>query len=340
MKETFGILPSGENTSIYTISCGGLTAAVTDYGAALVKLLVPDRDGVLADVVLGYDDCNGYRTGPCFLGATVGRSANRIQGASFSIGEKTFTMTPNEGANNLHSGPDFYHNRMWKVLSHDEDAITLELRSPNGDQGFPGNAVIKVTYQLDSEGGLHIIYDAICDQDTIINLTNHSYFNLAGQDKVDAAMDQILSLPGRFFNPDNAENIPTGELRSVAGTPMDFRSPKPIGRDINEDYDALNLQGGYGHNWEVFCNPCAQLSDPESGRIMAVYTDCPGVQFYAGNFLKETGKGGVYYGKRSGICLETQYYPDSIHHSEWPQPITKAGKKYHSETVYRFTTVQ
>ena len=340
MKETFGILPSGENTSIYTISCGGLTAAVTDYGAALVKLLVPDRDGVLADVVLGYDDCNGYRTGTCFLGATVGRSANRIQGSSFSIGEKTFTMTPNEGANNLHSGPDFYHNRMWKVLSHDEDAITLELRSPNGDQGFPGNAVIKVTYQLDSEGGLHIIYHAICDQDTIFNLTNHSYFNLAGQDKVDAAMDQILSLPGRFFNPDNAENIPTGELRSVAGTPMDFRSPKPIGRDINEDYDALNLQGGYDHNWEVFCYPCAQLSDPESGRIMAVYTDCPGVQFYAGNFLKETGKGGVYYGKRSGICLETQYYPDSIHHSEWPQPITKAGKKYHSETVYRFTTVQ
>ena len=340
MKETFGILPSGENTSIYTISCGGLTAAVTDYGAALVKLLVPDRDGVLADVVLGYDDCNGYRTGTCFLGATVGRSANRIQGSSFSIGEKTFTMTPNEGANNLHSGPDFYHNRMWKVLSHDEDAITLELRSPNGDQGFPGNAVIKVTYQLDSEGGLHIIYDAICDQDTIFNLPTHSYFNLAGQDKVDAAMDQILSLPGRFFNPDNAENIPTGELRSVAGTPMDFRSPKPIGRDINEDYDALNLQGGYDHNWEVFCNPCAQLSDPESGRIMAVYTDCPGVQFYAGNFLKETGKGGVYYGKRSGICLETQYYPDSIHHSEWPQPITKAGKKYHSETVYRFTTVQ
>ena len=339
MKETFGILPSGENTSIYTISCGGLTAAVTDYGAALVKLLVPDRDGVLADVVLGYDDCNGYRTGTCFLGATVGRSANRIQGSSFSIGEKTFTMTPNEGANNLHSGPDFYHNRMWKVLSHDEDAITLELRSPNGDQGFPGNAVIKVTYQLDSEGGLHIIYDAICDQDTFFNLTNHSYFNLAGQDKVDAAMDQILSLPGRFFNPDNAENIPTGELRSVAGTPMDFRSPKPIGRDINEDYDALNLQGGYDHNWEVFCNPCAQLSDPESGRIMAVYTDCPGVQFYAGNFLKETGKGGVYYGKRSGICLETQYYPDSIHHPEWPQPITKAGKKYHSETVYRFTTV-
>ena len=337
MKETFGILPSGENTSIYTISCGGLTAAVTDYGAALVKLLVPDRDGVLADVVLGYDDCNGYRTGTCFLGATVGRSANRIQGSSFSIGEKTFTMTPNEGANNLHSGPDFYHNRMWKVLSHDEDAITLELRSPNGDQGFPGNAVIKVTYQLDSEGGLHIIYDAICDQDTIFNLTNHSYFNLAGQDKVDAAMDQILSLPGRFFNPDNAENIPTGELRSVAGTPMDFRSPKPIGRDINEDYDALNLQGGYDHNWEVFCNPCAILLDPESGREMAVHTDCPGIQFYAGNFLDEIGKNGIHYSKRTGVALETQFYPDSVHHPEWPQPFVKAGEHYHSETEYKFS---
>ncbi len=340
MKETFGVLPSGENTSIYTISCGSLTAAVTDYGATLVRVLVPDRNGVPADVVLGYDDCNGYRTGTCFLGATVGRSANRIQGSSFSIGGKHYTMTPNEGVNNLHSGPDFYHTRLWKVLSHEEDAITLELRSPNGDQGFPGNAVIKVTYRLDSEGGLHIVYDAVCDQDTIFNLTNHSYFNLAGQDKVDAAMDQILSLPGRFFTPDNAESIPTGELRSVAGTPMDFRSPKPIGRDINEDYDALNLQGGYDHNWEVFCNPCAQLSDPVSGRTMAVYTDCPGVQFYAGNFLKESGKGGVYYGKRSGICLETQFYPDAIHHPEWPQPITKAGEKYHSETVYRFTTVQ
>ena len=337
MKESFGILPSGEKTSIYTISCGGLTAAVTDYGATLVKLLVPDQNGNLADVVLGYDDCEGYRTGTSFLGAIVGRNANRIQGAAFELNGKTCTMTPNENGNNLHSGPDCFHTRMWKVLSHTANAITLELNSPNGDQGFPGNAVIRVTYSLDGDGGLHIVYDAVCDQDTVFNMTNHSYFNLAGQDQVDSAMDQILTIPGRFFNPDYADSIPTGELRSVEGTPMDFRTPKPIGRDINEDYDALNLQGGFDHNYEVFCNPCAQLTDPVSGRSMAVCTDCPGVQFYAGNFLKETGKGGVYYGKRSGIALETQFYPDSIHHPEWPQPITRAGEKYHSETVYRFT---
>ncbi len=150
-------------------------------------------------------------------------------------------------------------------------------------------------------------------------------------------MNQVLTIPGRFFTPDDAENIPTGELRPVAGTPMDFRSPKPIGQDIEADYEPLHLQGGYDHNWEVFCDPCAVLSDPVSGRTMAVSTDCPGIQFYAGNFLNEMGKGGVYYGKRSGVALETQFYPDALHHPEWPQPVTKAGETYHSETVYRFT---
>ena len=338
MKELFGLTQSGKETYLYTISCGSITAVVSDYGATLVKLLVPDSDGNVADVVLGHDDPEGYRNSTCFFGATVGRSANRIAGSSFELGGKVWQMTPNENGNNLHSGPDFYHDRIWTVLSHTADSIALELHSPHGDQGFPGNAVIKVTYSLDSEGGLHIVYDAVCDQDTVFNLTNHSYFNLAGHEKFDAAMEQLLTLPGRFFNPDDAEAIPTGELRSVEGTPMDFRSAKPIGRDINQDYDALNLQGGYDHNWEVFCNPCAILSDPVSGRTMSVYTDCPGVQFYAGNFLNnEPGKNGLTYPKRSAICLETQYYPDSIHHPEWPQPITKAGEKYHSETVYRFS---
>ena len=338
MKETFGILPSGENASLYTISCGALTAAVTDYGAALVKLLVPDRDGNLADVVLGYDDCNGYRTANgAALGATVGRNANRLQGAAFELNGRTYHLPANEGKNNLHSGPDFYFQRLWQLVSHTENAVTLELHSPNGDQGFPGNAVIRVTYSLDADGGLHIVYDAVCDQDTVFNMTNHSYFNLAGHEKTEKAMEQLLTIPGRFFNPDDAENIPTGEKRSVAGTPMDFRTPKPIGRDIVADYEPLHLQSGYDHNWEVFCNPCAYLSDPVSGRNMAVYTDCPGIQFYAGNYLNEQGKDGVYYGKRTGIALETQYYPDCLHHPDWPQPITKAGEKYHSETVYRFS---
>ena len=337
MKKFFGNLPTGETASLYTITGGGLTAAVTDYGATLVSLLVPDAKGNIADVVLGFDDPNAYTASTCYLGAIVGRSANRIKGAAFTLNGKTHKLPANENGNNLHSGPDCYHLRMWTVKHHTENSICLSLMSPNGDQGFPGKATIQVTYSLDNQGGLHIVYDAVSDKDTVFNMTNHSYFNLAGHDKTDKAMEQTLMMPGRFFNPADSESIPTGELRNVSGTPMDFRTPKAIGKDINENYDALNLQGGFDHNWEVFCNPCAILRDSESGRTMAVYTDCPGVQFYAGNYLTgDVGKGGAVYCKRSGICLETQYYPDSINHPEWPQPITRAGEKYHSETVYKF----
>ncbi len=338
MKEFFGNLPSGEETGLYWIGCGGLRAAVTDYGAALVTLMVPDADGNYADVVLGYDDCNGYRTGKgACLGATVGRNANRLKDASFSLAGKTYHIPANEGSNNLHSGPDFYHLRLWEVVQHTESAVTLRLNSPDGDQGFPGNAAIQVTYSLDHQGGLHICYDALCDQDTVFNMTNHSYFNLAGQSQTSAAMEQLLAMPSPSFCPDDAQNIPTGELRSVEGTPMDFRTPKAICRDIGADYQPLNLQGGYDHCWQAVCNPCATLQDPVSGRTMDVYTDCPGIQFYAGNFLDETGKGGIHYGKRSGVALETQFYPDALHHPQWPQPVTKAGQAYHSETVYRFS---
>ena len=336
MKESFGILPDGKETFLYTISCGGITAAVTDYGATLVRLLVPDHEGHPEDVVLGFDDCNGYRTGRGYLGATVGRNANRLKGASFELNGQVWQLDRNERENNLHSGFDSFHTRLWKTLCHTETSVTFELFSPHGDQGFPGNATIHVTYSLDSMGGLHILYEADTDQDTVFNMTNHSYFNLAGHNRPDSAMAQYLTLPGRFFNPDDAENIPTGELRSVEGTPMDFRKAKPIGRDIGMDYDALILQDGYDHNWEVFSNPCAILEDPLSGRKMEVHTDCPGIQFYAGNFVSATGKGGVIYGRRSGVALETQFWPDCLHHSDWPQPITRAGEKYRSETVYRF----
>ena len=338
MYKPFGTLPSGETANLYTISWGALTAEVTDYGANLVSLFVPDKNGSIADVVLGYDDCNGYRTANgAALGATVGRNANRLAGSAFSLGDMTIRLTPNEGPNNLHSGPDFFFQRMWKLVSHTKNAVTLELNSPAGDQGFPGNAVIRVTYALKEDKGLHIIYDAICDRDTVFNMTNHSYSNLAGQENTHKAMEQELIIPGRFFNPDDAANIPTGELRKVDATPMDFRSPKAIGQDIGEAYEPLKLQGGYDHNWEVFCNPCAILLDRESGREMAVHTDCPGIQFYAGNFLNETGKGGIAYGFRQGVALETQFYPDAVHHPEWPQPIVKAGEHYHSETTYRFS---
>ena len=336
MKKPFGFTPSGEAAHLYTISCGGLVAEITDYGATLVSLVVPDKNGNPADVVLGYDSAEGYTAGNCFFGATVGRNANRIKGASFKLNGETVQLTANEKTNNLHSGPDHFHLRMWTVDFHTSEAITLHIESPDGDQGFPGKANITVTYSLDPRGALHIEYEATSNKDTVFNLTNHSYFNLAGHEKLNA-MDQVLTLTGRYFTPDDAENIPTGELREVDGTPMDFRKPKPIGQDINADYDALNLQGGYDHNWEVYSNPCATLSDPVSGRTMCVFTDCPGIQFYAGNYITDhQGKGGIVYKKRSGICLETQYFPDSLNHPEWDQPITKAGDVYHSETIYWF----
>lgn len=339
MKKSFGCLPSGQAATLYSISCGNITAKITDYGAHLVSLFVPDRKGKRADVVLGFDDCNGYRNGEGFLGAVVGRSANRIAKSEYAIGNLHCTCTPNEGANNLHSGPDFYHLRMWKVTELTKSSITLSIHSPDGDQGYPGNADISVTYRLDLTGGLHIIYDAVCDQDTIFNLTNHSYFNLAGHTNGNA-MTQLLTIPGRFFTPADAESIPTGEECSVVGTPFDFRFPKPIGQDIEADYEPLHLQGGYDHNFEVFCNPCAVLTDPVSGRTMSVHTDCPGLQLYAGNFIGEqVGKGGYVYRKRSGICLETQFFPDSIHKPQWAQPVVKAGTPYHSETVYRFESL-
>lgn len=338
MKKSFGHLATGEEAFLYTISCGALTATISDYGAHLVSLLVPDSNGTAEDVVLGFDNAEGYRTANGgYLGAIVGRNANRIAGASFMMGDTKVRMTPNNGPNNCHSGPYGFHLRFWKVERHTKNSITLRLDSPKGDQGFPGNAVIRVTYTLEADNALHVAYDAVADRDTVFNMTNHSYFNLAGHQNTAAAMDQELTIPGRFFNPDDAASIPTGELRPVAGTPFDFREPKPIGRDISADYECLHLQHGYDHNFEVFCNPCAILRDPASGRTMAIHTDCPGIQLYAGNYLNEIGKGGIYYGKRTGVALETQFYPDSVNHPEWPQPFVKAGTHYKSETVYKFS---
>ena len=337
MKKPFGMLPNGQQAYTYPISCGSMTAEISDFGATLVRLYVPDSKGQLADVVLGFKDANGYNTSTTYFGATVGRNANRVGKATFTMNGKKIDLPKNDNGNNLHSGPDSYAFRIWEVAEHTESSITFSLHSPDGDQGFPGNADIRVKYALEAGGVLHLTYDAISDKDTVFNLTNHTYFNLAGHDKPELAMGQILSMPARFFTVDDALSIPTGENRSVEGTPMDFREPKPIGRDLGVEYDALKLQGGYDHNFEVFANPCAILSDPVSGRTMAVETDCCGVQFYSGNFLVgEIGKDDVSYCYRGGIALETQFYPDSVNHPEWKQPFTKAGERYHTETKYIF----
>lgn len=336
-REPFGTLPTGEQAFLYTISGGGITARITDFGGALVQLYVPDREGNLADVVLGYPDVNGYLQNDGYLGATVGRNANRIGGACFLLDGRTVTLDANDHGNNLHSGKDSFAYRLWQLEKWEENAVTFYMDSPNGDQGFPGNAQIRVRYCLEGSGVLSITYDALCDQDTVFNMTNHTYFNLAGHTQTDKAMEQYLTLPARIFTPSDEKSIPTGETRDVAGTPMDFRSGAQIGSRICEDYDALNLQGGYDHNFEVFTQPCAILEDKASGRTMSVVTDCPGLQFYSGNYLEgQQGKAGVCYPKRSGICLETQFWPDAVNKPDWQQPITKAGERYHSQTRYIF----
>lgn len=336
MKQSFGLLPDGSEVFLYTISCGKLTAQVTDLGATLVSLWVPDRHGNTADVVLGYDDAAGYFTGWSFLGATVGRNANRIKDGRFCLNGKIHQLATFERGNNLHSGFDFFHRRLWITERHSERSVTFRLDSPSGDQGFPGNAVIRVTYTLEYPSSLRITYHCLSDADTVFNMTNHSYFNLAGHDHPEKAMAQTLMLPARHFTPCDPRGIPTGELRSVAGTPMDFRRPKPVGQDIDTDYEPLRLAGGYDHNFEVFCAPCAILCDPESGRTMTVTTDCPGMQLYTGGAAKAVGKGGVAYGSRSAVCLETQFYPDAVNHPEWKQPFIKANTPSKSETVFQF----
>ena len=340
MQKPFGVLSNGETASLYTIQNGAIRAEFSDLGATLHKLFVPDREGVLADVVLGFDDPQSYCESGTFFGAVVGRNANRIGGAAFSLNGKNYALDKNDnGKNNLHSGADFYKNRIWNVRDLTENAITFTLESPHGDQGFPGNAKIQVTYTLEQGTSLRVDYTAVSDRDTVFNFTNHSYFNLAGHDKPEKAMSQILTMPARFFTPSDAEYIPVGKLQSVEGTAMDFRVPKAIGRDIDKDEEPMRLQCGYDHNFEVFANPCAILTDPDSGRTMAVITDCPGVQLYSGNFLEgETGKDGVTYPRRSGVCLETQFYPNALNYPQWRQPVTPAGQTYHSQTRFVFRT--
>lgn len=328
--DRFGMLRDGTFAHLYTISAGRLTAVISDLGATVIKLFV---DGV--DVVLGFDDPNDYVQSGTFFGSVVGRNANRTAGASVCINAVEYPMDKNDnGCNNLHSGFDFYKNRIWMVTDLSKDAIQLTLHSPNGDQGFPGNADISVTYSIENNA-LVIQYDGVCDQDTVFNLTNHSYFNLAGHDRPERAMEQILTIHAGYFTPADEMSIPTGEIRSVTGTPMDFREPKPVGKDIDCEYDALKLQGGYDHNFVLTGEHCATLE--YGGLRMDVFTDCPGVQFYSGNFLAgERGKGSVQYARRSGICLETQFWPDATHHPLWPQPVTQAGEHFRSKTVYQF----
>lgn len=340
-KYGYGMDSSGREGTVYVLENGkGMKVEVVDYGAVIAKIEVPDKEGNPIDVVLGYDDVKGYEEGSIFLGAPVGRSANRIGGACFTINEVEYKLEKNDNDNNLHSGLGYYHLRFWEAKEVSDTAITFTLESQDGDQGYPGNVTIEMTYLLTEDNELRITYDAVSDADTIINLTNHSYFNLDGHASGDVLAQEIW-LDSDAFTRADAQSIPTGEILDVTGTPMDFRQAKSIGAEIDAEYEALILGGGYDHNWVVKTEGAytliGNLSSKETGIKMEVYTDMPGVQIYTGNFIQnEIGKNDVVYGKRAGVCFETQYYPDAIHYSHFPSPLVKAGEKYHTVTGYKF----
>lgn len=337
----FGVTSKGEEAKLYTLSnAAGMEMAVTDYGATLVQVLVPDKEGHPCDVVLGYDEAAGYEEGDLFLGAIVGRSANRIGGASIEVNGKVYELAKNDNGNNLHSGPDFFHVRMWGVKEAEEDHVTFVLESPDGDQGYPGAVHIEVTYTLTEDNAVRISYYAVPSEDTVLNMTNHSYFNMDGHASGDV-MGQEVWIDADAFTRADKESIPTGEITPVEGTPMDFREKKTLGRDIYDDYEALNFGMGYDHNW-VLNNggkfaKVAEMSSGESKITMEVYTDLPGMQLYTGNFIIEAkGKGGAIYHKRQAACFETQFFPDAIHKENFDGPICKKGEAYKTVTMYKF----
>lgn len=344
-KTVFGTMEDGTEIFLYSMeNSKGMKAQVINYGAILVRLYVPDKNGELEDVVLGYDTLDGYYVNGANYGATIGPNANRIANAAFVLDGVTYQLDANDGVNNLHSHADFgYHKKVWRAVER-TDGVAFELEGADGEMGFPGNKKIQVTYTLTEENELKIHYHATSDRRTIINMTNHTYFNLAGHG-AGSIGDHILTINASNYTPVVAGAIPTGEIAPVAGTPMDFTSPKKIGDEMDADFEQLKLNGGYDHNWvldgeEGIMRHIATVEEPASGRVMKTYTDLPGVQFYAGNFqTEETGKNGAVYNKRTGLCLETQYYPDTANRPGFPSAVFGPERVYDTTTVYRFETL-
>lgn len=340
--EIFGKYPDGRDIMLYTISNKkGVQAAVTNLGAILVRLMVPDRNGKTEDVVLGFDRGEDYLDNDSFFGAVIGPSANRIANAAFVIEGVNYRIDVNDGKNNLHSHKEKgYHKQLWNTEINDS-GVTFSLSDDDGSMGFPGNKEISVTYTLEEDNTLRLHYHATSDRKTVMNLTNHSYFNLAGQSS-GRIEGHELWLGASHYTPSDAGSIPTGEIAAVAGTPMDFTTPKTVGEEIGADFLQLKQAKGYDHNWVIdgwdgSLRHFATVKEPESGRVMRAYTTLPGVQFYAGNCIGEQkGKGGTVYGPRMGLCLETQYFPNSVNQPEFPSCVFGEGREYESVTEYRF----
>ena len=345
-KSLFGALPDGTPVLLYTLrGAGGLLATITNLGCAIVSMQVPDAKGSLADVALGFDNLEGYlRSDNPYFGCVVGRYANRIARGRFSIDGKEYVLARNNGENHIHGGLRGFDKVVWEarpVGSPAGPALELKYLSRDGEEGYPGNLAVTVTYTLANDA-LQIDYAATTDGATLCNLTSHWYVNLEGEGSP-SILDHRLLIQGSRFTPVVAGQITTGELRSVAGTPFDFRALTRIGDRIDTDEPQLKLAGGYDQNWVLDRSGtppwfCARLVAPRSGRVMEVYTTEPGVQFYSGNFLDGTvrGKGGHAYAYRSALCLETQHFPDSPNHPEFPTTVLRPGEKYLSTTIYRF----
>ena len=348
VKQSFGKTKDGQSVEQYMLkNANGIEARIINYGGIVTHLFTPDRDGQRADVVLGFDSLAEYEKGHPFFGCIVGRYGNRIAQGRFTLDGKTYTLAKNNGENHLHGGRKGFDKYVWKaeeLKTSAGQALVLSHTSPDGDEGYPGKLQVTVTYTLTDANELRIDYRATTDKATPINLTNHSYFNLAGQGNGDILGHEVLINADRF-TPVDETLIPIGELRSVAGTALDFRKPTGIGKRIDQDEEQTRYGKGYDHNWVLNktggeLSLAARVHEPRTGRVLEVSTTEPGVQFYCGNFLdgKQVGKEGKSYQHRYGFCLETQHFPDSPNQPAFPSTILRPGEEYKSTTIFKFST--
>ncbi len=344
--QPFGATPDGERVRLYTLrNINGMTAEIMTYGATVVTLTAPDKDGNFDDIVLGYDHLAGYLEASPYFGAIVGRYGNRIGKGTFTLDGTTYTLATNDGENHLHGGLKGFDKVVWDdepVDRSDAVGVKLSYLSKDQEEGYPGNLDVSVTYLLTNKNELRIEYEATTDKATPVNITHHGYFNLTGGER--DILGHELMLNADRFTPVDKGLIPTGELRAVEGTPMDFRKATPIGARIDNDYEQLEFGGGYDHNWVLNkkgdqMTLAAEVYEPTTGRVMKVHTTEPAIQFYAGNFLDGTitGKDGIVYRHRYGFCLETQHYPDSPNQPDFPSTILRPGRKYETTTIYAFS---
>ena len=342
-KAFLSVTQQGDSTALFVLNNNnGMEVCVTNFGARIVSVLVPDRDGIMRDVVLGFDNIKDYQNVKSDFGASIGRYANRINQGNITIDGEIIQLPQNNYGHCLHGGPNGWQYKVYKPVEVTRNSISFSLFSPDGDENFPGNVNAKVSYTLTDDNAIRIEYSATTDAKTVINMTNHSYFNLSGNPS-NPAIDHILYINASNFTPVDSTFMTTGEIASVEGTPMDFTTHKAIGQDIENPYQQLRNGKGYDHNWVLDTKGnvnelAAKLSCPSTGIAVEVYTNEPGIQIYTGNFLKGNvvGKNGVAYPCRASVCLETQHFPDSPNKPQWPSVLLEPGQKYYSECIYKF----